>query len=89
MDVRKIFDSIDHEILLKIVSRHVKDAEHNRAGNQRRSSYEASSMRGGGEKTRLEKGSLIGNLTSQLFANAYMNEFDQFMRVRMVNTMHG
>jgi len=26
------------------------------------------------------KGIPIGNLTSQLFANVYMNEFDQFMK---------
>jgi hypothetical protein len=39
--------------------------------------------RGGGEKMHLGKGLPIGNLTSQLFANVYMNEFDQFMKRKM------
>jgi len=32
------------------------------------------------EQPFLRKGLPIGNLTSQLFANIYMNEFDQFMK---------
>ena len=32
------------------------------------------------EQTLFRKGVPIGNLTSQLFANIYMNEFDQFMK---------
>lgn len=37
-------------------------------------------VRGGGAKKSQEKGLPIGNLTSQLFANVYMNELDQFMK---------
>lgn len=31
----------------------------------------------------ISRGVPIGNLTSQLFANVYMNEFDQFMKHRL------
>ena len=35
------------------------------------------------EEQTLRKGIPIGNLTSQLFANVYMNEFDQFVKHKM------
>ena len=35
------------------------------------------------ERERETIGSPIGNLTSQLFANVYLNEFDQFVKHRL------
>lgn len=35
---------------------------------------------GGGDYEKIPKGVPIGNLTSQIFANIYLNEFDQFVK---------
>ena len=43
-------------------------------------SYPAATLREGESKPGATQGIPIGNLTSQLFANVYMNEFDQFMK---------
>ncbi|WP_170162561.1 reverse transcriptase/maturase family protein [Methylocystis hirsuta] len=70
-DVRKFFASIDHRTLLDIVSRRVPDADTMWLVGQVVRSFD-SGVEG--------KGLPLGNLTSQLFANVYMNEFDQFVK---------
>jgi retron-type reverse transcriptase len=74
-DVRKFFDSVDHDILLSILKRRIKDADTLWLLENIIESYLS-------ERSDLfhRKGVPIGNLTSQLFANVYMNEFDQFMK---------
>ncbi len=74
-DVRKFFDSIDHEVLVSILRKKIIDQEMMNLLENIVESYS-------GEKSDLfyKKGVPIGNLTSQLFANIYMNEFDQFMK---------
>lgn len=74
-DIRKFFDSIDHNILLSILKRRIKDADTIWLLENLVESYS-------GTQSNLfkRKGVPIGNLTSQLFANVYMNEFDQFMK---------
>ena len=74
-DVRKFFDSIDHDILIKILGRKIADADTMWLLTEVIESFTAS-------RPNLfdRKGLPIGNLTSQLFANVYMNEFDQFMK---------
>ncbi len=74
-DVRKFFDSIDHDILLSILRRRIKDADLLWLLDNLVESYS-------GTQSDLfkKKGVPIGNLTSQLFANVYMNEFDQYMK---------
>jgi RNA-directed DNA polymerase len=74
-DVRKFFDSIDHEILLAILKKRIIDSDAMWLMNQIVRSFSA-------RQTTLfdHHGLPIGNLTSQLFANIYMNEFDQFVK---------
>ena len=75
-DIRKFFASIDHGILMEILKGRVTDPRLLGLLERIVESFEA----------KPGKGIPLGNLTSQLFANIYMNEFDQFvkhdMRVR-------
>ena len=69
-DVRKFFDSINHKILFSLMEKKIADEKTLRLVKIVLQSF---------EKTR-EKGLPLGNVTSQLFANVYMNEFDQFVK---------
>jgi retron-type reverse transcriptase len=74
-DVRKFFDSVNHDILLGILGKRIKDDAAMRLIREIVGSFSSS------QSTLFErKGLPIGNLTSQLFANAYMNQFDQFVK---------
>ncbi|MBI3888455.1 group II intron reverse transcriptase domain-containing protein [Candidatus Nomurabacteria bacterium] len=77
-DVRKFFDSIDHDILLAILNKKIKDPNIIWLLENIIESYtsSASDLLG-------RKGVPIGNLTSQIFANIYMNEFDQFIKHKL------
>lgn len=77
-DVRKFFDSIDHSTLLRILDRKIKDEKVMDLMREIVDSFAAS-------RPNLfdRRGVPIGNLTSQIFANIYMNEFDQFMKHEM------
>jgi retron-type reverse transcriptase len=74
-DVRKFFDSVDHDTLLEILGQKIKDEKVCNLLYEIIESFEAS-------RPNLfeRRGVPIGNLTSQVFANIYMNEFDQFMK---------
>jgi len=74
-DVRKFFDSIDHDILIELIQRKTKDKNTINLLEEILTSF-------AGEQPTLfkRKGVPIGNLTSQLFANVYMNKFDQFIK---------
>lgn len=74
-DIQKFFDSVDHTVLLEILRRRIKDADTLQLLDEVVASFAS-------EQSNLfaRKGVPIGNLTSQLFANVYMNEFDQFMK---------
>lgn len=69
-DIRKFFASIDHLILLEILRRRISDLHLLDLLDRVIGSFE----------TGPGKGIPLGNLTSQLFANIYMNEFDQFVK---------
>jgi len=74
-DVKKFFDTIDHNVLLNILKKKIKDDDTIWLLNQTISSFSSNySLLG------INKGVPIGNLTSQLFANVYMNELDRFMK---------
>jgi len=66
LDVTKFFNSVDHEILLDILSKRTDD---DRLMNLFREIIES-----------FNPGLPLGNLTSQLFANVYMNKVDQFVK---------
>ncbi len=69
-DIRKFFDSIDHKILLELISRKISDRKILDLIEKIISSFE----------TLPGKGLPLGNVTSQLFANIYLNELDQFAK---------
>ncbi|MGH7156544.1 MAG: reverse transcriptase domain-containing protein [Candidatus Saccharimonadales bacterium] len=71
-DIYKFFASVDHAVLLTILQRKIKDERTIDLLVDIIDSFAAN-----GQPC---KGLLIGNLTSQLFANIYMNELDQFIK---------
>jgi len=74
-DVKKFFDTIDHNILLAILKNKIKDKDVIWLLEQTISGFSSNySLLG------INKGVPIGNLTSQLFANIYLNELDQFIK---------
>lgn len=73
-DIKKFFDSIDHEILLNIIFKSSKIDENTR--------WLITKIIKSFEKTD-DKGLPLGNVTSQLFANIYLNELDQFVKRRL------
>jgi len=74
MDIRKFFASIDQVILLKILSGYIPDERIIWLLEQVILSFHS---------TRYEVGLPLGNLTSQLLVNIYMNEFDQFAKHKL------
>lgn len=72
-DIRKFFDSVDHEILICLIIRKVKDADCLRL---------IAKIIGSFEKTP-GKGLPLGNVTSQLFANIYLHELDFYIKERL------
>ncbi len=68
LDIDKYFASINHEVLRNILKKHIKDKEVIELLNK---------FIGNGFG---DKGIPIGNLLSQLFANLYLNEVDNFIR---------
>lgn len=84
-DVRKFFDSVDHEILKLLIRKKVKDADVLWLLDNIVDSFSKSkNTEGSGHQLTLgfssPKGMPIGNLTSQLFANIYMHELDWFVK---------
>ncbi len=69
-DIRKFFASIDHDILKSILAEYIPDRNILWLLNRVIDSFEVAP----------NKGLPLGNLTSQLFVNVYMNEFDQFVK---------
>ena len=78
-DIKKFFDNIDHQILLHILGKRIKDEKAMWLLEELIKSYSDSNEREGERHSGLP----IGNLTSQLFANVYLNEFDQFVKHKL------
>ncbi len=77
-DIKKFFATIDHRILSNIVRKRVKDDDALWLLEEIIESFSSK------YSTLFErKGLPIGNLTSQLFANIYLNEFDQFVKHKL------
>ena len=70
-DIRKFFASIDQQILLGIIEKYIHD---------NRICVLIKNIVGSFSSTGKGKGLPLGNLTSQLLVNIYMNEFDQFVK---------
>lgn len=69
-DIRKFFDSIDHTILLALIKKKCLDERLFELIEKIINSFERIS----------DKGLPLGNVTSQIFANIYLNELDQFAK---------
>lgn len=88
MDISKYFYRVDHEILLKILKRRIKDKRLikllEKVINCETTQFGLPIWKEPDEvdiKDRLsDKGMPIGNLTSQMFANIYLNEADQYAK---------
>ena len=70
-DIRKFFASIDQQILMRIIKKYTPDA---------RTVALLTNIIGSFNSGIEGKGLPLGNLTSQLLVNIYMNEFDQFLK---------
>lgn len=70
LDIRKFFDSIDQSILLQLLAERIDDGKLLALLKQIISSFQHSPG----------KGMPLGNLTSQLFANVYMDPLDKFVK---------
>lgn len=71
MDVSKYFDSINKKILLQIINKKIKDKNIIWLINEIIYAQKR------------EKGLEIGNYTSQIFANIYLNEIDQYIKQKL------
>lgn len=80
-DIRKCFASIDQEVLRNILTRYIPDKKLLRLTIEIISSFSTPPVLSTTVSTTgNRKGLPLGNLTSQLLVNIYMNEFDQFVR---------
>jgi len=70
-DIAKYFNSVDHTILFSLIEKKIKDKVVLRIISEIIRSKTG------------ERGIPIGNLTSQLFANIYLNELDHFVKNRL------
>ncbi len=78
-DIKHYFDEVNHEILLSIIKRKISDnllinliEKIVRTQNEERERDNSLCLKG--------KGMPLGNLTSQFFANIYLNELDYFIK---------
>ena len=69
-DIKKFFYNIDHDILLNLIKKEIKDKDTLDLVSKIINSFH----------TATNKGLPLGNVTSQLFANIYLNELDQFVK---------
>ncbi|MBV6506433.1 MAG: hypothetical protein ILNGONEN_02010 [Syntrophorhabdaceae bacterium] len=86
-DIKKYFPSIDHEILKKLIRRYVADAralwlvdriiDHSNPQEEVCDYFDGDDLFAPIDR---RKGLPIGNLTSQFFANVYLNPLDYFVK---------
>jgi len=71
-DVKKYFDNVDHNILLGLIKEKISCEKVLKIIKEILASYCSS--------PELEKGIPLGNITSQIFANIYLNILDQYVK---------
>lgn len=80
-DIKHYFQEVNHEILLKIISRKIKDENVMWLINQIvRANFSPVEREREITSWISGKGMPLGNLTSQFFANIYLNELDYFVK---------
>ncbi|MDD4877564.1 MAG: reverse transcriptase domain-containing protein [Candidatus Nanoarchaeia archaeon] len=73
-DIKHYFETVSHEKLMKIISEKIADKDVMDLIRKILNNYNAKQE---------GKGMPLGNLTSQFFANIYLNELDQFIKHRL------
>jgi retron-type reverse transcriptase len=73
-DIRHYFEAVNHQVLLNIIQRKIKDIRVIWLIKTILNNYFS------GQK---DIGMPLGNLTSQFFANVYLNELDQFVKHKL------
>ena len=82
LDIKKFFASVDHRVLKKLIRRKIKDSNILQIIDQVIDSFCSVPAKTVGchpTASNKNKGMPLGNLTSQVFANIYLNELDQFV----------
>ena len=74
-DIKKFFDSINHQVLINILKEYIPDKNIIELLENIINSFHSENS--------LVAGLPLGNLTSQLFSNVYMNVFDQFVKHKL------
>lgn len=80
-DIKKFFASINHDILKNILEKHINDKDILCLLNQIIDSFHT--FTNSKLSHPVGKGLPLGNLTSQLLVNIYMNKFDQFVKHKL------
>ena len=78
-DVKKFFASIDQEFLMQILKKYIQDENIFWLLERIVGSFKTRTL----DVLVLGKGLPLGNLTSQLLVNIYMNKFDQFVKHKL------
>jgi RNA-directed DNA polymerase len=73
-DIKKFFANINHEILKRVLAKYIIDSD---------ILWLLAKMIDGFNSDKPGVGLPLGNLTSQLFVNIYMNEFDKFVKHKL------
>ena len=76
-DIKKYFETVDYNVLLSIIKKKIKDNKVLWLIGKILNNYKS----GGGRTS--QKGMPLGNLTSQFFANVYLNELDYFVKHKL------
>jgi len=80
-DIKHYFREVNHQVLINIISRKINDEDVLGLIRKILNNVPSSRQRGGGVNAFLIiKGMPLGNLTSQFFANVYLNELDYFVK---------
>ncbi len=76
-DVKRFFASVDHTVLKSLLKEHIDNVNTNWLLEEVIDSFQ----------TKSQKGLPLGNLTSQLLVNIYLNELDQYIK-RVLKAKH-
>ena len=83
-DIRKFFASVDHAILKTLLREHIEDSDILWLLGEVIDSFPSrNNIPTFSRMLECPKGLPLGNLTSQLLVNVYMNEFDQFVKHKL------
>jgi len=78
-DIKSYFDTVNHKILLDILGRKIKDG---------RLMWLIKKILANHKSENENKGMPLGNLTSQFFANVYLDQLDQFVKHKLRATYY-